>query len=61
MTDPLSTEQRCRHYYPHLCRDFAYLQQGITNVAGPEHFALNDARSLMAAMRLKGVTVNGNG
>jgi hypothetical protein len=45
-------------HYPHLCRDFAYLQQGIPNVSGREHHALNDARSLMAAMRKRGVASN---
>jgi hypothetical protein len=38
-----------------LVRDFAYVQQGVPNVSGPEHFALNDAKSLMAAMKLRGV------
>src|SRR5581483_629380 len=38
-------------FYPHLCRDFAYVQQGIPNLFGPEHHALNDAKSLMAAMK----------
>jgi hypothetical protein len=42
-------------HYPHLVRDFAYVQQGVPNVSGPEHFALNDAKSLMAAMKLRGV------
>lgn len=41
-------------FYPMLVRDFAYLQQGVPNISGPEHFALNDARSLMHAMKLKG-------
>lgn len=44
-------------HYPHLCKDFAYIQQGVPDLFGPEHNALNDARSLMAAMRLKGVAV----
>jgi hypothetical protein len=42
-------------HYPHLVRDFAYIQQGVPRVAGPEHFALNDARSLMVAMKKRGV------
>lgn len=42
------------HHYPHLVRDFAYTQNDLPNVSGPEHFALNDARSLMAAMKKKG-------
>lgn len=41
-------------FYPMLCRDLAYFQQGLPNVSGPEHFALNDARSLMHAMKLRG-------
>jgi hypothetical protein len=40
-------------HYPHLCRDFAYLQQGVPNTHGPEHHALNDAKSLMTAMKLR--------
>jgi 3' exoribonuclease, RNase T-like len=42
-------------HYPHLCKDFAYLQQRVPNLYGPEHHALNDALSLMAAMKLKNV------
>jgi hypothetical protein len=42
-------------HYPMLARDFAYIQQELPNICGPEHFALNDARSLMAAMKLVGV------
>jgi 3' exoribonuclease, RNase T-like len=41
-------------FYPMLCRDLANFQQGLPNIAGPEHFALNDARSLMHAMKLRG-------
>lgn len=41
-------------FYPMLCRDLAYYQQGLPNISGPEHFALNDARSLMHALKLKG-------
>lgn len=43
-------------HYPHLCKDFAYLQQGVPNLYGPAHNALNDARSLMAAMKLKNLS-----
>jgi hypothetical protein len=42
-------------HYPHLVRDFAYIQRGVPAVAGREHHALNDARSLMHAMKLRGV------
>ena len=38
-------------HYPHLCNEYARFQQGIPNLFGPEHNALNDAKSLMAAMR----------
>jgi hypothetical protein len=48
-------------FYPHLVRDFAYIQQGVPNISGPEHFALNDARSLMHAMRKRGITTVSNG
>lgn len=41
-------------FYPMLCRDLAYYQQELPNISGPEHFALNDARSLMHALKLKG-------
>jgi hypothetical protein len=42
-------------HYPHRVHDFADIQQGVPTVSGPEHFALNDARSLMVAMRKRGV------
>jgi hypothetical protein len=42
-------------HYPHLVRDFANIQQGLPSIAGPEHHALNDARSLMAAMKQRGL------
>jgi hypothetical protein len=48
------------HFYPKLCRDLAYLQQDLPNIARPEHFALNDARSLMHAMRLRGLASEPN-
>jgi len=36
--------------WPILFKEFAEIKTGILNVAGEEHHALNDARSLMAAM-----------
>lgn len=36
--------------WPMLFKEFAEIKTGILNVAGPEHHALNDARSLMVAM-----------
>jgi hypothetical protein len=41
-------------HYPHLIRDLAHFQQDLPNISGPEHFALNDARSVMHAMKLRG-------
>jgi hypothetical protein len=38
-------------HWPHLFRELAYLQQGVPNIAGVEHHALNDARSIMWALR----------
>jgi len=43
-------------YYPRLSQEFALIQEGIPNLYGAEHHALNDARSLMHAMRLKNIT-----
>ena len=37
-----------------MVRGVAYIQQGVPNVAGPESFPMNDARSLMAAMKFAG-------
>lgn|SRR5690606_34343022 len=42
-------------HWPHLFREFAYVQQGVPNIAGAEHNALNDCRSILAAMRTRGV------
>lgn len=39
--------------WPHLIMEFAYIQQGVPNVSGPEHNALNDCRSLLHAMKLR--------
>ena len=41
--------------WPHLFREFAWYQRGVPDLFGPEHHALNDARSLMAAMRKQGL------
>ena len=41
-------------HYPLLAREFALIQEGVPALFGPEHCALNDARSLMYAMRLAG-------
>jgi hypothetical protein len=37
--------------WPNLYRELAYLQQGLPNVAGAEHNALNDAISTMVAVQ----------
>ena len=42
-------------HWPHLFREFAYIQQGVPNVSGAEHNASNDCYSILAAMRLKGL------
>lgn len=42
-------------HWPHLHHDFAFLQHGVPSVAGPEHHALNDALSLMHAMKKRGL------
>lgn len=39
--------------WPMLCREFAYVQQGVPDVAGAEHNAMNDCYSILAAMKLK--------
>lgn len=36
--------------WPHLFNDLAHLQQGVPPMAGAEHNALNDAKSVMAAL-----------
>jgi hypothetical protein len=38
-----------------LHREFAYIQQGVPDVAGAEHHALNDCRSILHAMKLRGM------
>jgi hypothetical protein len=38
-------------HYPMLIRDFGLIHQGIENRYGPEHHALNDAKSLMYVMK----------
>ena len=42
-------------HWPHLYKEFAYVQQGVPNVAGAEHNAMNDCRSILAAMQARGV------
>ena len=42
-------------FYPHRVLDFAGIQQGVPSLFGREHHALNDAKSLMAAMKLRGL------
>ena len=42
-------------YYPHLYKDFAHVQHGVPDLFGPAHNALNDARSLMAGMKKRGL------
>jgi hypothetical protein len=41
--------------WPMLHREFAYVQQGVPDVAGAEHNALNDCRSILQAMKLRGM------
>ncbi len=41
--------------WPILFREFAMVQQGIPDVAGAEHNALNDCRSVLHAMKLRGM------
>jgi len=41
--------------WPMLYREFAYIQQGVPDVAGAEHNALNDCRSILHAMKLRGM------
>jgi hypothetical protein len=42
-------------HYPLLACEFALIQEGVPALYGAEHCALNDARSLMHAMRLAGI------
>jgi hypothetical protein len=42
-------------HWPMLYREFAYHQQGVPDVAGAEHNALNDCRSILHAMKLRGM------
>lgn len=37
--------------WPHLFNELAHLRQDIPNVSGAEHHALNDVRSVMAALK----------
>lgn len=41
--------------WPILYRELAYLQQGLPNVAGAEHNAMNDAISTMVAVQKRGL------
>lgn len=41
--------------WPMLFHDFAHIQQGVPDVAGAEHHALNDCRSIRHAMKLRGM------
>jgi hypothetical protein len=41
--------------WPMLYREFAMIQQGVPDVAGAEHNALNDCRSILHAMKLRGM------
>jgi hypothetical protein len=41
--------------WPMLFREFAYIQQGVPDVAGAEHNALNDCRSILVAMKARGL------
>lgn len=41
--------------WPMLFREFAMVQQGVPDVAGAEHNALNDCRSILQAMKLRGM------
>jgi hypothetical protein len=40
-------------HWPHRFEEFACLQQEVTAVAGAEHNALNDAKSLMQALKTR--------
>lgn len=42
-------------HWPMLFREFAFIQQGVPDVAGAEHNALNDCRSILHAMKLRGM------
>lgn len=39
-------------FYPHRALDFANYQQGVPDLCGPPHHALNDAKSLMIMVRM---------
>lgn len=39
--------------WPWVYNEFAHVQRGVENAAGLEHHALNDARSLMIAMKAR--------
>ena len=41
--------------WPMLYQEFAYIQQGVPDIAGAEHNALNDCRSILHAMKLRGL------
>lgn len=42
-------------HWPMLHREFAYIQQGVPNIAGAEHHALNDCYAILEAMRSQGI------
>lgn len=41
--------------WPMLFKEFAEIQQGVPDVAGAEHNALNDCRSILHAMKMRGM------
>lgn len=41
--------------WPMFHQEFAYIQQGVPDVAGAEHNALNDCRSILHAMKRRGI------
>ena len=41
--------------WPILYNEFAWIQQGVPDIAGAEHNALNDCRSILHAMKLRGL------
>lgn len=46
-------------HWPMLFFEFAMVQQGVPDVAGAEHHALNDCRSILHAMKLRGMIAVG--
>lgn len=47
--------QMPQHWGPVAFHEFAHVQRGVRDVAGAAHNALNDCRSILAAMKQKGL------